>query len=489
MDCQVFLFVRKVVLPFKVLVSSLILHSGASFAQMDSVAHQHSVSQSAPLQPYRMPQGINSQGAIEESVSSGEFERFIAVPLPQESLSRAVVNNPSPLPSVQTASPFEPANSPLTQISPNLPPESIRYIPWWQNRCASPLFAAAPEFVCRVDLEQLIWQSMQHSPGVQSILIVPQIQRTEQQIAQGEFDPRRFGQSNYHNTSDPIGNTLTTGGPPRLNEDFWENSVGIRDRNVLGGKTELAQLLNAKNNNSLFFKPNNQADAKLSLNYTQPLMRGSGKFYNTSSIQIASIRTQASIAEANRKLQDHVLNIVSAYWDLTLYRNLLVQSQNGQLRLQQIKQQLETRTGRDLLPAHVSRAHAAIQAQQGQIANAIYNIKKQEAILRSLVNSPEMEGGQCREIIPLTSPEVGIPDVPIEEELYAAIFYRGDIVALQQAIENAVVQRQLAVNELRPTLDLIAGGYVHGLRGNNQIAEAWGNQFTGTSIYRFCRME
>ena len=253
---------------------------------------------------------------------------------------------------VGIASPF-PGPGATTPLAEPLPDYSRvatqQTIPWWQERCTNSILTNEPNKACPVDLEQLIWQSMQYSAKVQSILIAPKIQRTDIQIARGEFDRRRFSQTNYHSTSDPVGNVLTTGGPNRLNEQFWENSIGVRDLNTRGGKSELSQMIIGRDSNSLFFKPNNQADSKLSLNYTQPLMRGSGVSYNTSSIQLAGIKTNQSIATANRELQIHAMDVVNAYWEMVLHRYLMEQARKGHERLQQIKAQLLNREGRDLI--------------------------------------------------------------------------------------------------------------------------------------------
>lgn len=502
------------------LAFTLMLCGGVSIAQ---TSPQPASPQPAPTAPtdraYTPPVPLSYNPP--ENVSSGEFQRYVATqseqvsqkkpPLPKvpsglisrdSSIQVAQPMEPGPVPPAPTvtAQPFDPlappasdaVSNPSNAISvpdPSIPTEipvleevpqapiQKKSGPWWEESCRARLLADAPQTVCQADLEQLIWQSMQYSPRVQSILIVPKIQRTEEQIASGSFDPTRYAQTNYHNTSDPVGNTLTTGGPSRLNEEFWENSAGIRDRNILGGKSDLSQAFNARDNNSLFFKPNNQADTKMSLNYTQPLLRGAGSFYNTSSIRLAGIKTRATIATANRELQDHAMNIITAYWELTLHRYLLLQAMNGQVRLQGIKAKLMDREGIDLLPSHLSRANAAIAGQQGQIEIAKANIKAREATLRQLVNSPELESGSCREIIPLTLPTDELPKVPIEDELSSAIMYRGDIQAIQQSIESATVQQRLAVNELRPTLDLIASSYIRGLRGENDFNRAFASQF------------
>jgi outer membrane protein TolC len=483
----------------------LMLCGGVSFSQ--------SVSDSGtpPSLPYAPPPPLTYEGD-DDGVSSEEFERFIttrkpavvphtvppapsglveAPPLIQEAIPFSQENR-SASPTV-TAQPFDPLHGPQPLVPSEPPPTYSENAattdssappmpqqgPWWgwNEYSLSPILVGNDQGVCRVDLEQLIWQSMQYSPRVQSILIVPKIQRTEEDMARGDMDPKRFAQSIYHNTSDPVGNTLTTGGPSRLNEEFWENSAGIRDRNILGGKSDFSQAFNARDNNSLFFKPNNQADTKLSVNYTQPLLRGAGKFYNTSSIRLAGIKTKNSIANANRELQNHAMDIINAYWELTLHRYLLVQARNGQDRLKAIKQKLQDREGIDLLPSHISRANAAVSSQQGQIEIARANIKKYEAKLRQLVNSPDLQIGICQEIIPLTAPTVDIPNIPLEDELYSAIMYRGDIQSIQQEIESATVQQKLAVNELRPTLDLMASSYVRGLRGDNDFLRSWSSQF------------
>ena len=437
------------------------------------------------IRSYDSPNALQSYG-----VSSEEFERLVGLQ-PQTALPTETSVNSSPLP-VRSVQPVESAN-PMELRSPfpgntenvltagpqpnNPAVDFVQTIPYWQQLGAKAILTTEGNKICQVDLEQLIWQSMQYSPRVQSILIAPKIQRTDIDSARGEFDRRRIARTNYHDTSDPVGNTLTTGGPNRLNEQFWENSIGLRDNNTLGGKTELTQMFNARDNNSLFFKPNNQADTKLSLNYTQPLLRGSGRYYNTSSIRLAGIKTNESIAKANRELQNHAMDVINVYWEMVLHRYLLQQARNGQERLKQIKVHLLNREGRDLVQTHVSRANSAIANQQAQIVTAKANIMGLQESLRRLVNSPDLDQANCFEIVPLTMPATELPVFPLEEELLSALHHRGDILAIQETIQAAVVQRKLAANELRPQLDLDTSSYIRGLRGNSEFAQAYGNQF------------
>ncbi len=436
---------------------------------------------------YELPQALPNYG-----VSSDEFELQVGLrsqtgptlqgpvfQVPADSNQNPSLIKEEALP-LRIVSPFPGPGQSTPTAEPLLEDSRVaagQTIPWWQERCSNTILTNQPIKAVPVDLEQLIWQSMQYSARVQSILIAPKIQRTDIQIARGEFDRRRFSQTNYHNTSDPVGNVLTTGGPNRLNEQFWENSVGVRDLNSLGGKSELSQMIIGRDSNSLFFKPNNQADSKLSLNYTQPLMRGSGISYNTSSIQLAGIKTNQSIATANRELQTHAMDVVNAYWEMVLHRYLMEQARRGQERLQEIKAHLLNKEGEELISTYVSRVNAAIANQQSQILTAKNNILALQQTLRRLVNSPDLDQQNCDEIVPLTMPTTDLPIFPLEEELISALNHRGDIIAIQQTIQSAQVQRNLALNELRPQLDLVTSSYVRGLRGDNEFAESFANQF------------
>ncbi len=483
-------YVRRSKLHTTALALMLTFGSRVLIAQSNSVAPV----QSTPR--YELPKSLPQypQSSPSNAVSSDEFERMIGF-YPQSAPPQTVQSPQLGLPAQARGSPLPP-NSNAGVATPSPFPSSVdsesapewlnqfdsartngNTIPWWQFDCSKPILINDEKSTCQVELEQLVWHAMQYSPRVKSILIIPQIQQTDIEIARGEFDRRRTISSTFRDNSDPVGNTLTTGGPNRLNEQFWDNSVGLKDRNMIGGKTELLQSFNAHDSNSVFFKPNNQADTKLSLNYTQPLLRGSGRFYNTSSIRIAGIKSKEKFAEANRQLQDHAKEVITTYWELVLQRYLLAQAREGLTRLKAIEKHLIERAGRDLLKTHLSRARSAIKNQEAQMIQARTKILSFQESLRRLVNSPEMALQNCMEIIPLTMPSNELPVTPLEEEGIAALASRGDILSIRETINEAIVQKRLAMSELKPQLDLETSGYIRGLRGENQFSQAFGDQY------------
>ena len=449
----------------------------------------------APTRPniYEAPRALEPFAPINQGLSSEEYEILVGLKSPNGGVIEQVPESPNvktqngpvpppvvpaqPLPGIPTPFPEQPKPQVANYLIESPRVQDGNWNAYWQETNLRPLLSNDPNLAKGFELEELIWLSMMYSPRVQSILLTPQITRTDIDIARGAFDRRRFAKSNYKDSSDPVGNTLTTGGPKRLIEQLSENSVGIRDLNQFGGKTELSQLYIARDNNSVFFKPNNQADTKLSLNYTQPLLRGSGKYYNTSSIRIAGLKTKESIAEANKGLQDHAWDVVNAYWELVLNRYLLEQARQGQVRIMEVRSQLLNRQGKDLVQTQVSRANAAVFNQQGQIRKLTTTILGIQESIRRLVNAPDLDATLCYEIIPLTSPVTEKLVVPMQEELLAALEFRGDLLAVQERIEQAMVQQKLAVNELRPQIDFETENYVRGLRGNNDISGSFGDMF------------
>ena len=141
---------------------------------------------------------------------------------------------------------------------------SILTEPWWM-----PAVETLPQNLHPLDLEYLIWQAIENSPYVRSLLIEPQIQEARASQTLGVFDPTPFINSLFNDTSNPVGNTLTTGGPERLNETFMENSAGVKAKTQTGALTELAQDINRRNSNSFFSLPPIRPNRRLVRRYPQ----------------------------------------------------------------------------------------------------------------------------------------------------------------------------------------------------------------------------
>jgi len=256
------------------------------------------------------------------------------------------------------------------------------------------------------------------------------------------------------------------------------NKAGIRGRNTSGGDFEASQEMILQNSNSLFFIPRQQADTKMFMRYTQPLMRGAGQAYNRATITIAELNTAAAGQDANQAMQMHVMDLSEAYWRLFYHRSQLLQLRRGVERLKVIATQLENRRDLDLLENQLFRAQAAVKTFESRIARTIADIINDEQRIRRFVNAPWIQNLVCDEIITGSQPMAGAVVLSPEEELGAAFINRPDILAVRDEIQAAKVKLNVAENELRPTLNLVTDMYVRGLNGDFDAANSFADQFS-----------
>lgn len=434
-------------------------------------------------------QALMCRIAIAQSqTESVDFVKELALPTVGESLDFShfqTPSMPSDLPTVPDASLFPAVNQVISDRPPAIVEELPRTEPvsqlaaltqpWWTE--LKPSRGELGEHRS-IELDNLIWMAIANSPHVRSLLIEPQIQEARASATLGVFDPTPFINSLFNDSSNPVGNTLTTGGPSRLNENLWENSAGVKARTKSGAQTELTQEMNFRDSNSVFFKPGQQADTRMVMRYTQPLMRGAGATYNRSSFVIANLSSSESAYDATIKIQQHAFTISTNYWELYVARAFYQQSEQGLERLIALRDQLAGRADLDSLRSQLHRADAQISRQRSQQARAQAQITASEAKLRAAVGAPELSAGSAGVLIPVTAPADWKPNLDVQSELGLALSFHPNIQATHARLKAAKVKLQVAENELRPTLNLVMEGYARGLNGNYNFGSSLGDQFS-----------
>lgn len=362
--------------------------------------------------------------------------------------------------------------APTASTAMTRPPEGP---PWWQQAMLNQM--RADTSTMQITLEQVFLRAIENSPQVAVISDVPLIRKTGIVEAEAAFDPAAFVESRWDQFDNPVGNTLTTGGPSRYLNNNMTSSVGVRRRNTIGGQLELAQQFGWQETNSKFFVPNPQGNSRLALNYTQPLMRGSGKAYNESLICLAQIDANASEDEFETQLQAHLLEVARSYWSLYLERAGLAQKQRSYRRSRDILDQLGRRIEIDAVMAQVQRAEAEVAIRQSELLWAEMAVKNAESRLRSLVCDPLMGEYDDCELIPISNPTAEVVPVDLVQSVSVAVQTRPEIAQAIKQIKAACVRLNMSKNELMPILNLITQAYVMGLEGGGSIGDALANQF------------
>lgn len=349
------------------------------------------------------------------------------------------------------------------------------YQPWWTAQVGNQTRGGS--YPLAVDQGNLLLGAIMHSPDIQAVRADAAGRQAMVGKELGRFDWRAFAEANYDYTSDPVGNELTTGGPPRYRDRLWDASAGVRKETGWGGELEIAQKIGRQYNNSTFFIPEDQGQTRLEISYIQPLLGQAGAAYSQSRILLAQIDADVARHEVCQKLQDHLFQVSQAYWDVYRARVVSLQKQKLLDSAQTILNLLQARAEVDAVQRQILRAQAAVASRRSEILRAQAAIRNGESRLRLLVNDPRLIDGGRLELIPSEWPLPNYVPVSMRESLQAAVHNRPDVARATREIRAAGVRLGVAKNELLPKLDLILSTYVAGLEGDADIGQAFANQF------------
>lgn len=348
---------------------------------------------------------------------------------------------------------------------------------WWYNMVQSSLRRDASPV--NITLDDTLIRALRYSHQIQVFSELPLIRETSITEADAAFDWSVFMDSQWNDSSDPVGNSLTAGpGITRFRDHNLTFSAGARKRTWAGGQLEVSQQAGLQNNNSQFFTPNDQGTSRLVLSFSQPLLRGKGQAYNRSLVCLASIDKQIADFEFRRQLESHLLEVTRAYWAVYLERGVLLQKMNSYRRAKTTVGRLASRATIDASESQIKSAQAALKTRGAELIRARNAMRNAASRLRSLVNDPSMKDFDAIELIPADEPMFQTFCLDIHGALAEAIQNRPEVAQSIRQIKAAGIRTNMTKHELLPVLNLVTETYVAGLNGQHDVGAAWSNQFS-----------
>ena len=243
------------------------------------------------------------------------------------------------------------------------------------------------------------------------------------------------------------------------------SDAGVRKKTLWGGQLEVSQRLGYENSNSTYFTPPYQATAKLSLSYTQPLLRRGRSDLQRERCRIGGNRRRHVRRQFAGVLQDHLLEVHRAYSEsVPGTRGLPAKAKTLPGRRQgAFRPAGSAATGR--LRTQVARAEAALAMRRANLVRAATSVRNAEAKVQLLVNDPALQSSERFEIVPLQSPCRECADVDVRQNVLKALHHRPDLDQAFKQIRAASVRADVAKNELLPVLNGVVSTYVSGLEG------------------------
>ncbi|MCA9197845.1 MAG: TolC family protein [Planctomycetales bacterium] len=331
----------------------------------------------------------------------------------------------------------------------------------------------------RVSVEQLLLMAVAHSGRIQAVALAPHIAQAKLQQATAFTDPTLFSESNFNRTNDPVESTLQTGGPPRLEDRVIGLDAGLRGKRSDGLSYSLGQRIGFKDSNSNFFSPANQATSRIRAGLTKPLLRGRITDVQRTLVLATSFETEAAAAEYAKELQQQLYDIAETYWSLYFEHASRWQRLRHIKRAQEIAAILESRASLDAVQSQIYRVKAAVTNRQAELATVDATIRNHESRLRALVNAPQMLQNRQLDFVPVQPPAVFPIELNLESEVQRALQARPELADLNAQVGIAQAKLNLAHDQMKAKLDFVGEAYIAGLQGNNDVANAWSDQFNG----------
>ena len=356
------------------------------------------------------------------------------------------------------------------------PPQLPTDPTWWIRDIQQPQFAdRAP---MPINLDNVVLMALQRAPEVQVLNTEPEVQRTliDQNIA--AFDWGTFINTAWNDTNIPVGDQLQTGtSGGRFLEQELSVEGGVTKLLATGGDIRLGQTLSRRDNNSQFLDPIDQGISRLVIDYRQPLFRGAGTRYAQRQIVLARLDFEQIQSQSIQGIQEYLVEVVSAYWQLYQARAQLVQTRRSYERAIDLLVRLQNREGIDVTNDQILRAEAAAGARKSEAIRAEYEVRNAQDLLVNLTVGPDSQETNFLELIPepMVLPEYMPHD--IETLAYVALRNRPEIGEALARIKTGETLEYIAVNELLPQLDAILSTSVNGLRGDFDAFGAFGDQF------------
>lgn len=348
---------------------------------------------------------------------------------------------------------------------------------WWHGEVTES-FLDAPGWVT-FDLETILLDTLGNSPRISSVSHRTSVVMEKIIQQDAEFDSTVLFDTNLGRTNDPVGNSLVTGGPPRLIEESLSVRGGIQKTGRHGTTLDLSQELGLLNSNSQFFAPPDQGNTRLNLSLSQPLLARGGQVYNERLLTQARIDSKVSWQDMRGEVEKRIADVIAAYWGLYERRCHLLQQSELLERGERIEAIVEARRGFDAGRIELAKARQRVARRVDRRLQLEAELLKQQTRLASLVGADELiAADSALELIPLDAPLFPNIEFSLRDAVLQGIENRPEVRAATAELESAGLSIQVTRAELEPQLTAIVDTYLLGLRGNYNVVNSFTDQFT-----------
>ena len=202
------------------------------------------------------------------------------------------------------------------------------------------------------------------------------------------------------------------------------------------------------------------------ITFTQPLLRDFGKEINLTELRIAKSNSRLADLEWRSRTAVTVASAMKLYFDVVFtYQNMLVQRDAIDLAETLHEENKKRQEEGVISPTEVLVAEAAVYARKDEALIAESQYVERQNALQLLFRSGDDTENEIR-IVPSDSLRSSVEVGKRDEMIELAQNSRYDILQALEIVDQRKDQVQFAKNQIKPRLDLVASGGLHGLNGS-----------------------
>jgi len=276
-----------------------------------------------------------------------------------------------------------------------------------------------------------------------------------------------------------VGNSLTTGGPPRLVEESLAVRGGISRTNRRGTVIDLSQEAGLLDSNSNFFDPTDQGNSRLSLSLIQPLLSRGGQAYNERLLTQARIDSRVSWQQMRGDVEGHLADVINGYWRLYEIRCHFLQQVELLKQAHRIEEIIRVRRNFDAGALELAKVRQRVARRADGVLQLQAEVKRRQTQLARLVGAEDLIGSfGTLELIPRDSPTFPKIAFDLQDAVVQGLENRPDVRAAAHDLESSALSIQVTRAELLPQLTGVVDAYLLGLNGQNDVAQSFVDQFS-----------
>lgn len=258
------------------------------------------------------------------------------------------------------------------------------------------------------------------------------------------------------------------GGAPTLSELTQTTLMGVTQTVETGGSYQVSSNANKFSSNSSFNIFNPSISTNLTINFTQPLLKGAWLSINRAPIIIAQRGVKQSRDAFEESVNDTILFVVNNYWNVVAAReNLKVQQESldaAQKSYEHDKRSLELGA---LPPLDIYRSESTVASRKVAVIQAEYALKQTEDQFRQVIGAdidPNIRAYDLN-LTDAAEPSGAMETINIPTALEKALNYRPEMDSIRLQLANDDTTTRVAKNSRLPNLS-VGGTYeTNGLGG------------------------